>query len=398
MMSFLIKILYCIVLVALIEPRYVIRFPIHSLLVIARNVAFIFSIPMIFYFRLYKDRIFLWGMMLILWLGAASILYAGKLSDNYLYNTKIIFTMLVFAFVCARKMPKFFATSLAGIYALWIFLQGVMWKPGGLFLNANGQVSFFLGTKTSMTYYFIPAIVFVLVFWELYKIKKPLYSVIFMLMTATGAFLYLSRQPISTAILCAMLMILFILITEKYPKLGEKLLKYGFWITCIICVLFVYNIIQEMFSFIIVDLLGESIEMNGRIQIWDQVLHYIYKRPIMGYGYSTGIRFDVWQTFNTSAHSFYLFLVFSGGLVGLGIYFGMISSVLKQLTKNIDMRAARFVILTLIVINIEGITEECCFNAMYFSVIALGANIEYILPKKKRIDLDMDLNFMEFTE
>ncbi|MBQ7976897.1 MAG: O-antigen ligase family protein, partial [Clostridia bacterium] len=235
------------------------------------------------------------------------------------------------------------------------------------------------------------------VYMEIAKRNKPTYSRLFFLMLAGGAFLYLTRQPISTAILCTVLMAIGIYVLEKYPVVGEKIMKYGFLATFILCVLFIYNIVQEMFSFIIVDMLNESIELNGRTQIWEQVMNYIYKRPLIGYGYSSGIRFDVWQEYNTSTHNFYLFLFFSSGLVGLGLFFGAIYSIHKKVLKKINFRIVRYILLTLIVINIECITEVCCFNAMYFSVLALSSNVEYILPKKERLkaNFDMDLNLME---
>ena len=391
--SFLIKLIYCVVIVALIEPTYFVRTPLHDMLGPVRYAAFAISIVMIFYCRLYKDKTFWWLLAFFCWLTLSTLIYSHKLSDSFLYNTRLMFSVFVFASCGARKFPKFFVGSFAGIYSLWILLQGITWKPNGLYLNSNGQFTFFLGTKTFFTYYFIPALLFVLVFMEICKLNKPFYSRLFAAFTAVGAFLYLTRQPISTAILCAALLALGIFVTEKFPSAGKKIMKYGFIVTLIICVLFIYNIVQEMFSFIIVDMLNESLELNGRTQIWEQVLNYIYKKPLLGYGYSSGIKFDAWQEYNTSAHNFYLFLVFSGGLTGLGIFLGAIYSAHKKLFKRINYRLTRFIILTFIVINVECITEVCCFNAMYFSVLALAANIDYILPNRKRKPINLDLDF-----
>lgn len=395
--SLMIKIAYCIVLVALIEPRYFTQTSLHNILGLVRYVAFAVAIPMVFYYRIYKDKVFLLLTALMAWIGISSMVYSHRLPETFLYNTRIMFTLLVFAGFGARKMPRFFVGSFAGMYALWLFLQGITWKQGGLYLNTNGQLTFFLGTKTSMTYYFIPGLLFILVYMEMTRFNKPLYSRIFFLMAVVGSTLYLTRQPISTAILCAALLAIGIYVVEKHPRIGKPVMKYGFTATGVICILFVYNIIQKMFSFIIVDLLNESLELNGRKQIWEQVLHYIYKRPILGYGYSSGIRFDVWQDYNTSTHNFYLFLIFSAGLIGLLIFLYAIWTIHKKLLGNINSRIVRYILLTLIIINIECITEECCFNAMYFSVLALASNVEYILPKRKKFnaDLDMKFNFRE---
>lgn len=388
--SFLIKLIYCVIIVALIEPTYFARTPLHGMLGPVRYAAFAISIVMIFYCRLYKDKTFWWLSAFFCWLTLSTLLYSHKLSETFLYNTRLMFSIFVLAAYGARKFPKFFVGSFAGIYSLWILLQGITWKQGGLFLNSNGQLTFFLGTKTSFTYYFIPALLFVLVFMEICKLKKTFYSRLFAVFTIVGAFLYLTRQPISTAILCSALLVLGIFATEKFPSAGKKIMKYGFIVTLIICVLFIYNVIQEMFSFIIVDMLNESIELNGRTQIWEQVLNYIYEKPLIGYGYSSGIKFDVWQEYNINTHNFYLFLTFTGGLIGTGIFLGAIYELHKKLLKRISSRISRYCILILIIMNIVCITETACFNAMYFSILALASNINFLLPKKNSVRFNLE--------
>lgn len=392
-----VRIAFLLVLIALLEPSYLARTSLHKVLGLVRYSSFALAIPVAFAYRMYKDKVYWVLLGFVAWLGLSSWSYSHTLSDSFVYNTSIMLTMLVLIGFGMRIMPRFTVASTAGVYALWLFLEGVTWKSGGLYININAQQMFFLGTKTTMTYYLIPGLLFILTYIEISKRKGFFLSRLLFIMAVFGSAIYLVKQPISTAILCSALLIIGIYLVERRPSIGKPVMKYGFLTTLVMCGLFVYNIVQKMFSFIIVDLLHENLELNGRAQIWDQVLSYIYKKPLMGYGYSSGIRFDVWQEYNTSTHNFYLFVVFSAGVIGLAIYLYAIWLIHKKLLKHMESRISRYILLVLVVVNVACITEIACFNAMYFSVLALAANIKYLLPTDNCCNIKLD-NGSEYGE
>ena len=92
--------------------------------------------------------------------------------------------------------------------------------------------------------------------------------------------------------------------------------------------------IQYYFSFIISNILGESLLLNGRSIIWDSAIKLIKERLIFGYGvYGVYIPMpDWWGTSYNYAHNQILQFLLDGGLIA-AILFGLLIAIAG---RNID--------------------------------------------------------------
>ena len=101
--------------------------------------------------------------------------------------------------------------------------------------------------------------------------------------------------------------------------------------------------VQNLFSFIIVDILGKDITLTGRIYIWDKVIGYIAENPIFGYGVETYTERLVkmymghssWQNNYAALHSHcrYLETLYRGGIILFGIYLSILILATKKLMQ-----------------------------------------------------------------
>lgn len=123
----------------------------------------------------------------------------------------------------------------------------------------------------------------------------------------------------------------------------------------------------------------EVTSLTGRSSIWDQVVIFIEKRPIIGHGHATmstvlsehkdKVGFEVGQ-----AHNIYLQMLFAGGFVGFFIY---IAGILSALVPSIIISYhKRYPFMTCIIfyIILTGFTET-----IILSTVANNAYFVFIL-------------------
>ncbi len=109
-------------------------------------------------------------------------------------------------------------------------------------------------------------------------------------------------------------------------------LKTYFWISIIVFFVLVVYRLQNIFSYIIVDILSRDLTFTGRTYIWDRALHYISNSPIIGYGVEDfDLRIITKNIFH--AHCNYLNILLEGGLFSLVMYFNIFRVIWKRIKK-----------------------------------------------------------------
>lgn len=369
----LLKILFIIIFIALLEPNGILYSPLHGAMGIIRYLGLFVAMLLFVGTKMYREKIPMLLIAILLWMGVSTYLYSGELSDGYIYAFSTMFTAIVLSTYGLKKFPKFYIMMMAGILSLWLLLDGLTWKEPGTFVTANGQRAFFLGTKTTITYYLVPGLVFDYVALKITKNNEHRLAQLFNIMAIGGSIVYLLQEPISTAIICLVLGCFGYILVSRFDHIIKFICKYGFLITSILNFLFISGTALNMFRQFFTSVLNESAELNGRTQIWNMVLDVFYKRPVIGYGYSSGVTFDVWQPFNTSTHNYFLHLLFTMGLIGFALYMIYIIVIHRENKPYLNENISRYLMYILVLMNIEAITESYGFNVMTFCVlVAIG--------------------------
>jgi len=164
-------------------------------------------------------------------------------------------------------------------------------------------------------------------------------------------------------------------------------------------------------EFIVVDTLGKSMELNGRMPIWTLILEKVYERPWLGYGAkgfwtseeALYVIYNTWAStvgnvgigegetlFN--AHSGYLDLLVQYGFLGIFLLIFHFISVLLRLVSLLFLKtnvATFWMLQTLIALIFVNYTENLGFLAadtlwtIYVS-IALSTTLELKRIRKKQ--------------
>lgn len=364
-----IKLALAIIFIALLEPNGIIYSSLHSLMGGIRYLGLFIAVIVFFVDKIYQEKMPMILFFLLLWMGITTYLYSGELDDGYMYTFRTLFTMIILSSFSLKRYPKYFVIMVGTILSLWLLLDGITWKDGGTYITANGQEAFFLGTKTTITYYFVPALVFDYIALKITSSRERKYAKLLNVMALGGTIIYLIREPISTTIVCLVLGALGYVIIANFEGISKAVCKYGFMLTSVLNMCFITGSALTAFRSFFINIMEEGEEMNGRTQIWDMVLEYIEERAIIGYGYASGVKFDVWQEFNTSTHNYFLHILFTMGLVGMTIYILYVFFIHWDNREYMSEEIYRYCIWALVIMNIEAITESYGFNAVTFCTL-----------------------------
>ena len=115
---------------------------------------------------------------------------------------------------------------------------------------------------------------------------------------------------------------------------------------------------QNLFSFIIVDILHKSLTLSLRTYVWDNYIDKILKRPLIGYGYNAPDLYDIRQKTNLYAHNHIIQEIYNGGIIMYLIYIWFVILPAIKLWKNRDNKLSKVLSAIIFSILIHGLCES----------------------------------------
>ena len=116
--------------------------------------------------------------------------------------------------------------------------------------------------------------------------------------------------------------------------------------------------LQNLFSFIIVDILHKSLTLSLRTYVWDNYQNTIAKSPIIGYGYNAPNLYDEIQNQYLYAHNHILQELYNGGIIMYFIYCFFVIFPAIKLWKNRDNKLAKVLSAIIFSVLIHGLCES----------------------------------------
>ena len=138
--------------------------------------------------------------------------------------------------------------------------------------------------------------------------------------------------------------------------------------------------VQEMFAFIIVDMLGKDLTFTGRTSIWDRALEAFYASPLFGVGeISNDSSRDLIGA--THAHNYYLDLLYKSGIVGFLIFIIILIICGVALHRSRSGGKIPFFVSGTLFAFMFMLQSEAYYNVyLFYSVLTLAAFIKFALP------------------
>lgn len=265
-----------------------------------------------------------------------------------------------------RKNSESCLAQLSFMCIVWLMINALTWTPNGLFDTSYGR-AFFLGIRTRAIDVALPAMIFSMLYAVLQlQLERKLRAFIVPLLVIVPFFWFSYMEDVSNGIVCSVLMILLLLFGEKVEA---RKLKWVYVATIILNIAVVFFRIQNVFQWLIVDILGESLSLSNRTFIWDgAILRWIQSIGTILFGNGVGIRDSFYVSDMGNAHNQYLQFLVDGGCVKLVLYFVMIFISVKKICNAKRSKLASIALGGLCITSVVMLSECCCETA-YFPVV-----------------------------
>lgn len=304
----------------------------------------------------------------VLWL-----LLISKINNVQMYNLLVLVCFCTGYLLLIEKMIRQNAKQTIKILVL-IFRMLEMFNLSLMILFPRGITTgmdylstpyYFLGTKNQVTPFLILALMLEAI-WLNYdgknKLKKFIFGVMLVFANAMG-------MGSSTSILTCVIMVAgittirknqFVLGTRKF--LNGKTVIGG---VVFISIGIVFFDLQNIFKWLIVDILNKDLSLSGRTVTWEMAIDQIKRNPLIGYGYGYKV------TENYYAHNAILELLATAGMGGLILYLHMCWNAIKQIDVKRKNAINVIVIVSMVSLILANTTEAFLYNISQLTIIVL---------------------------
>lgn len=282
----------------------------------------------------YKNILFILCFLLF---GVTIIFSTYKQDGEVLEYIKQLITYLMIILFFNIGIKKYREKFLKAMSIFFISINSInfitiIMYPEGMYINGVGAwANWFLGYKNGFILYLIPNIISSYFYDRITKNKISPITII----TIIISIITLILSDSSTGIVGLAILLFVIVFRKALNKLKVFNLKNCIIIYLVLFFAIIIFRVQEIFSYLIVDILHKNLDFTNRTYIWDTALEYIKDNFIFGYGYESSkirtIKFAYSQA--VTCHNQLLDFLYQGGMLGVTFISFMISSLNKKIKK-----------------------------------------------------------------
>jgi len=300
-----------------------------------------------------------------------------SLRTLYLWS-KDFYTVFLICYIIIIECKRDYKNIIQKLYwimSLWIILHVICFYATGIEL---------VGIRTKLSHSYIVCLTLCLVCKELSGRRFKIYDSIFLVLSIY----YIFDRSISTLIVTTAVLFIGYFLAQR--RLIQAVCNYYVLISAgiILNLSILFLRIQNYFKWLIVDILHENIYLNARTFIWDSVIPKCLEKLWLGHGITgentrgvyiyvldpvQGLHIDG----SMQVHNQLLSVLYFNGIIGLGLFIGMILSAGTRLKKCINRRIAVLLTLGMTAIVLAAIAELSCENIYFYVLLICVAVSDY---------------------
>lgn len=252
---------------------------------------------------------------------------------------------------CNRQIKSIFIVLF--LYVFINLITVIVFRNGLYLSSVTHNPSYILGHRNSITKFAIPMIFFSVMFLitsnkKNYKIKEAF----FILINLIAAVMVWTGSGLISLVI--MICVYYFVNIGKFRNLNSIHL---YIIGISLFVLLSVFRMQDMFSFIIEGMLHKDMTLTGRTELWDLALYGISNNIITGVGSISDFYDSINMSGFSSFHSFYLDLLYRGGLILFIAFFTMAILLTKNIKTIRNNKTRAIIASTILAYLIIGLVE-----------------------------------------
>ena len=279
----------------------------------------------------------LYGIIIVsTWYNSGNVLLSVRYSMGFVFMVMLTANEIDQIDLLWRTIISYMTIMLTiNLITVFLFPEG-MFTTYSTYMGQRviGQNTWFYANKNGVGKYCI----YVLTITSLHEFKRSTsHSLLFFYLAVISiatVVLVWSATSVVTVILLAILLTFVPLISNRKPKAFNIL----YFLIILIVLFFAVVVMQnaEAFNYIIQGILKKNITFNGRTPIWSSALYLIYQKPILGYGYMSGVNTRALLGYQAAsdAHNLFLSLLLYGGALCLAVFFVVLGFVIRNVKRT----------------------------------------------------------------
>ncbi|GEB93260.1 O-antigen ligase family protein [Streptococcus thermophilus] len=349
--------LYFIILIPFFKTDFLARFSHISQFFNLTKFASIIFIFLTIYKNKYISKKMQVLILFSLTIIVPTFIYSGD--NSAVFNYFLSFWCLSYLVDTLNKNRKFLGTLLF-IFEMYIYINfaTMLIYPNGMYstgtlLTGIAYQNWFLGFKNILICYFLPAYIVSYLYMNITgkKLRTIILSII----------IFISTFIAGSATTLIGLSILLIFSIFSFLQRQYKIFNFKNYIIVTIVMFFGIVIfrLQDLFGFLIVDILNKDLTFTGRTKLWNITINAIKQKPFIGHGWqNTNIRHFMYGSSTIiTAHNQILEYLYLGGIVSLIILILLLIIVNKDLKKYYQDKNVQIISLGFLIYQILNLTE-----------------------------------------
>ena len=272
---------------------------------------------------------------------------------------------------------KSLLTCITALLSILVFINlvTIFMYPHGMWISPNTGYwqNWFLGYDNNHIVILLPLLIFSYV-CSIYKKGKLSLLFYFILLIVNITIL---KTWSATSVVGVGLFDIFILFRSKLSKLSALFHLFKYYLILFFSIVILR--LQNLFSFLIVDILKKDLTFSGRTYIWDYILKLIIQNPLLGYGYQKPlVRYSISMNYPSyHAHNFILEIFYRGGILLFATFSYMIILVTKKIKQYKSNEFSSFFSWVIFIYAVMLLTEF--FEPIhYVYLLVFFYNVEYL--------------------
>lgn len=298
----------------------------------------------------------------------------GMFEITTIVNAAIIIASTVFADYLLSIAPEEYLGILTIYTGFLVFINNLSFFSMGSssFTDATGNYIYFWSTRNHLSSLFFITFVSAILFYGIKRTKVIQFWCIFTIVNVLwGTIMFKSA---TTIVGIAVLFLLYLLYRRKSALYRPVIWFFGGIGLNAAVVIFR---VQELFAWIIVNLLHRNLTLTYRTFIWDTALLYILQRPIWGYGVSPIFSFSFAGS-EIPAHNQFLDIAIVCGIPGMILFGIILFSVFQKLGTFKESLISRLVACALFGYILMSIAESPNPYQPWFILFAVAYRVPEI--------------------
>lgn len=281
-----------------------------------------------------------------------------------------------------KKNKLLMLRSLNFLFEIFVYINliTIIIYPGGMYVSSltGYYENWLLGYDNLHIFTILLAITFSILYSYTKHSKISIRSILCIIVCILSVLLRWS----GTAVMSIIFVLIYLLFGKYIRKIRIFNIKTYSLVSIASFVGIVICNVQNLFISFITNFLKKDITFTGRTYIWNYIMKYIEKKPLLGYGIEqTNYRYNksvLWRSYH--AHNEFLEISYLGGFFLLLIFLIILWIIVKNLFSCRKTKESSFISWMFLILMIVMLTEVYTISLLFLFII-IAMNIKFIVEE-----------------